>query len=63
MLITMPLSVSKQSNRQWHLDMSLLLPVAALISVGFIMISSASFSFGDHRLGDELFSLNVISSI
>ncbi len=55
MLITMPLSVSKQSNRQWHLDMSLLLPVAALISVGFIMISSASFSFGDHRLGDELF--------
>tara|TARA_B110000003_G_scaffold134342_1_gene136318 strand:- start:888 stop:2075 length:1188 start_codon:yes stop_codon:yes gene_type:complete len=57
MLVTMPsyLSFPKQSIRQWHLDMALLLPVLALISIGFVMISSASFSFGDHRLGDELF--------
>lgn len=57
MLVTMPsyLSFLKQSNRQWHLDMTLLLPVLALMSIGFVMISSASFSFGDHRLGDELF--------
>ena len=57
MLVTMPsyLHFPKQSNRQWHLDMPLLLPVLALMSIGFVMISSASFSFGDHRLGDELF--------
>jgi cell division protein FtsW len=55
MLISIPLSISKQNHRQWHLDMSLLIPVMALLSVGLVMISSASFSFGDHRLGDELF--------
>ena len=57
MLVTMPsyLLLPKQNNRQWHLDMPLLLPVLALMSIGFVMISSASFSFGDHRLGDELF--------
>jgi cell division protein FtsW (lipid II flippase) len=51
----MPLFISKQKNQQWYVDLPLLLPVIALMSIGFIMVSSASFSFGDHRLGDELF--------
>jgi cell division protein FtsW len=55
MLINMPLKLSKQKNRQWYVDMQVLLPVIALMSIGLIMVSSASFSFGDHRLGDELF--------
>ena len=55
MLINMPLKLSKQKNQQWYVDMQVLLPVIALMSIGLIMVSSASFSFGDHRLGDELF--------
>ena len=55
MLINMPLKLSKQKNRQWYVDMQVLLPVIALMSIGLIMVSSASFSFGDHRLCDELF--------
>ena len=55
MLLNMPLFISKQKNQQWYVDLPLLLPVIALMSIGFIMVSSASFSFGDHRLGDELF--------
>jgi cell division protein FtsW len=55
MLVNMPLSLSKQNNRQWYIDTALLLPAIALMSIGFVMVSSASFSFGDHRLGDELF--------
>ena len=54
-LLNMPLFISKQKNQQWYVDLPLLLPVIALMSIGFIMVSSASFSFGDHRLGDELF--------
>ena len=57
MLINIPLFISKQNNQQWYLDIPLLLPAIALMSIGFIMVSSASFSFGDHRLSDELFFL------
>ena len=57
MLISLPLAVSKHSNRQWHIDARLLLPVLILLSVGFVMISSASFSFGEYRLSDDLFFL------
>ena len=57
MLISLPLAVSKHRNRQWHIDARLLLPVLILLSVGFVMISSASFSFGEYRLSDDLFFL------
>lgn len=60
MLISLPLTLSKHSNRQWHIDTPLLLPVLMLLSVGFVMISSASFSFGEYRLNDDLFFLNDI---
>jgi cell division protein FtsW len=49
--------MSQHSNRQWYLDIPLLLPVLILLSIGFVMISSASFSFGEHRLNDNLFFL------
>lgn len=55
MIVTLPLSFNGSKARRWHVDMPLLLPVLALISIGFVMIGSASFSFADHRLGDELF--------
>ena len=55
MLLNMSLFISKQKSQQWYVDLPLLLPVIALMSIGFIMVSSASFSFGDYRLGDELF--------
>ena len=57
MLISLPLTVSQHSNRQWYLDIPLLLPVLILLSIGFVMISSASFSFGEHRLNDDVFFL------
>ena len=57
MLISLPLTVSQHSNRQWYLDLPLLLTVLILLSVGFVMISSASFSFGEHRLNDDVFFL------
>ena len=55
MIVTLPLNFNRSKARRWHIDMPLLLPVLALISIGFVMIGSASFSFADHRLGDELF--------
>ena len=39
----------------WHIDLQVLLPVLALISIGLVMIASASFSFAEYRFGDELF--------
>ena len=57
MLISIPLTMAQHSNRQWYLDIPLLLPVLILLSIGFVMISSASFSFGEHRLNDNLFFL------
>ena len=43
------------SRSDWHIDMQLLLPVLALISIGLVMIASASFSFAEYRFGDEFF--------
>lgn len=42
-------------NDSWHLDISLLVPVIALLSVGLIMVASASFSFAEHKFGDQFF--------
>jgi cell division protein FtsW len=53
MQLTLPFQSIAASD--WRIDMQLLLPVLALLSVGLIMISSASFSFAEHRFGDELF--------
>ena len=43
------------SRADWHIDMQLLLPVLALMSIGLVMIASASFSFAEYRFNDEFF--------
>ena len=55
MQLVLPLKQFSLSNTRWHLDMRLLLPVLALLSIGLIMVTSASFSFAEHKLGDQLF--------
>tara|TARA_B110001450_G_scaffold36821_2_gene32656 strand:- start:1776 stop:2954 length:1179 start_codon:yes stop_codon:yes gene_type:complete len=40
---------------EYHIDRPLLLSVLALISIGLVMIASASFSFAEHRYGNELY--------
>jgi len=55
MQLVLPFKQLSLAQTQWHLDMRLLLPVLALLSIGLIMVASASFSFAEHRLGDQLF--------
>jgi cell division protein FtsW len=55
MQLVLPLKQLSLSHTQWYVDMRLLLPVLALLSIGLIMVASASFSFAEHRLGDQLF--------
>lgn len=40
-------------NDSWHIDSNLLIPVIALISVGLVMVASASFSFADYKFADQ----------
>lgn len=40
-------------NDSWHLDFSLLLPVLALMSLGLVMVASASFSFADYKFDSQ----------
>ena len=40
---------------EYHIDMPLLLSVLALMSIGLVMIASASFSFAEYRYGNELY--------
>ncbi len=42
-------------NDSWHIDFKLLIPVMALISIGLIMVASASFSFAEYKFGDHFF--------
>lgn len=55
MQLVLPFKQLSLAQTQWHLDMRMLLPVLALLSIGLIMVASASFSFAEHRLGDQLF--------
>jgi cell division protein FtsW len=55
MQLVLPLKQLSLSHTEWYVDMRLLLPVLALLSIGLIMVASASFSFAEHRLGDQLF--------
>ena len=55
MNISLPLQYLPVKRREWYVDMPLLLPVLALISIGLIMIASASFSFADYRYNNELY--------
>ena len=43
--------------RRGYLDPYLLIPTLVLISLGFVMVASASFSYAEHRLDNELYFL------
>ena len=40
---------------RWYFDLYILLPTLMLISLGFVMVASASFSYAEQRFGSELF--------
>lgn len=41
--------------RRWYVDPYLLVPTMALLSLGLVMVASASFSFADYRFGNAFF--------
>ena len=55
MNISLPLQYLPLKRTQWYIDMPILLPVLALISIGLIMIASASFSFAEYRYNNEFY--------
>ena len=57
MNITMPFNYSAITRPVWHMDKPLLLMVLALLSIGLVMVASASFSYADHNYNNEFFFL------
>jgi cell division protein FtsW len=57
MQLVLPLHNLGLGRSSWYLDMRLLIPALALISLGLIMIASASFSFAEYRYGDQFYFL------
>lgn len=55
MNITMPFNYSAITRPAWHVDMPLLVTVLALLSIGLVMVASASFSYAEHNYGNALF--------
>ena len=55
MSLDLPVLKSDWIFRRWYFDMYLLIPTAILISLGFVMVASASFSYAEQRFGNELF--------
>tara|TARA_B110000046_G_scaffold185720_1_gene228847 strand:- start:7485 stop:8663 length:1179 start_codon:yes stop_codon:yes gene_type:complete len=55
MNISLPLHYLPVKRTQWYVDIPMLLPVLALISIGLIMIASASFSFAEYRYNNEFY--------
>ncbi len=55
MNITMPFNYSAITRPAWHIDMPLLVSVLALLSIGLVMVASASFSYAEHNYGNEFF--------
>jgi cell division protein FtsW len=55
MNITMPFNYSAITRPAWHIDMPLLVTVLALLSIGLVMVASASFSYAQHNYGNEFF--------
>ena len=44
-----------QPVRELRIDSGILLPVIALLSIGLVMVASASFSFAEYKFNDEFF--------
>tara|TARA_B100001093_G_scaffold502131_2_gene554679 strand:+ start:136 stop:1314 length:1179 start_codon:yes stop_codon:yes gene_type:complete len=44
-----------QRSQEWYIDPFLFIPLVSLISIGFVMVASASFSFAEHRFGNVFF--------
>ena len=55
MNISMPFNYSAITRPVWHIDMPLLVSVLALLSIGLVMVASASFSYAEHNYGNEFF--------
>ena len=55
MNITMPFNYSAITRPVWHIDLPLLISVLALLSIGLIMVASASFSYAEHNYNNEFF--------
>ena len=52
---TIPMKNMAQRNDSWYFDTKLLIPALALLSIGLVMVASASFSYADHRFGDQFY--------
>ena len=46
---------SESIFERWYFDLYILVPTLMLISLGFVMVASASFSYAEQRFGSELF--------
>jgi cell division protein FtsW len=55
MNITMPFNYSAITRPAWHIDKPLLVVVLALLSIGLVMVASASFSYAEHNYNNEFF--------
>lgn len=54
---TLPWSNGVGLSKRGYIDLYLLIPTLVLISLGFVMVGSASFSYAEHRLGNDLYFL------
>ena len=52
---TIPMKNMAQRNDSWYFDTKLLIPALALLSIGLVMVASASFSYADHRFDDQFY--------
>lgn len=55
MNLTLPFPLAVNQRSSWHFDLQILLPVLGLLTIGLVMVASASFSFAEHKFGDEFF--------
>jgi cell division protein FtsW len=46
---------SESIFERWYFDLYILVPTITLVSLGFVMVASASFSYAEQRFGSELF--------
>ena len=55
MIQTTPMKNMAQRNDSWYFDAKLMVPALALLSIGLVMVASASFSYADYRFDDQFY--------
>lgn len=55
MNLTMPFDYSSITRPVWHIDKTLLITALALLSIGLVMVASASLSYAEHNYNNEFF--------